>query len=364
MGHTIKAILIPGSVLVSVIMGGGYGTGREVIEYFSQYGQLGGTLGILLSTLVFAVALSLTFDFARRFQVYDYRGFFKALIGPYWIAFEILYLLLFLLVLGVISAAASDILNNEFGLSNTLNLALLLMTVSFLVLLGRDRIENLLTFWCFGMYGVFVWYIVTIVQSSDLNFADFNFPNEISSNWWQGGVLYPFYNLAIAPVLLFATRGIEKASQSWLAGIVAAIMVMLPAMLFHISYRAGSPQVLTESIPNYWMIEAFGSRLLMVVFIVAFLGTLIETAIGLIHGLIERMAMVLTPNHEEAALTKRFRLGVASVAMMCAVGFSHVGIISLIGKGYSIMAIGFAIVYILPLFTLGIYKMYLMPHKS
>ena len=30
--------------------------------------------------------------------MYDYRAFFKALIGRYWIAFEILYSLIFLLV--------------------------------------------------------------------------------------------------------------------------------------------------------------------------------------------------------------------------------------------------------------------------
>ena len=34
--HWVQIYFVPGAVLVSVIMGGGYGTGREVVEYFSQ----------------------------------------------------------------------------------------------------------------------------------------------------------------------------------------------------------------------------------------------------------------------------------------------------------------------------------------
>jgi len=100
MGRWVHVYLVPGAVLVSVIMGGGYGTGREVIEYFTRFGQLGGLLGAGVAAAVFALVLVCTFEFARVFQVYDYRAFFKALIGRYWVAFEVLYSLIFLLRVG------------------------------------------------------------------------------------------------------------------------------------------------------------------------------------------------------------------------------------------------------------------------
>lgn len=40
-----RAYLVPAGVFQSLMIGGGYGTGREVVEYFSRFGFLGGLLG-------------------------------------------------------------------------------------------------------------------------------------------------------------------------------------------------------------------------------------------------------------------------------------------------------------------------------
>jgi uncharacterized membrane protein YkvI len=45
-----KKYLLPGFVFLGVVIAGGYGTGRELVEYFLQYGTLGGILGMLLIT--------------------------------------------------------------------------------------------------------------------------------------------------------------------------------------------------------------------------------------------------------------------------------------------------------------------------
>ncbi|MFC1783941.1 hypothetical protein ACFL02_10250 [Planctomycetota bacterium] len=76
-----RKYLLPGFVFQSVIIGGGYGTGRELVQYFLQYGPLGGLLGMMITTVMWSVFLALTFEFARCFRAYDYRGFFKELLG-------------------------------------------------------------------------------------------------------------------------------------------------------------------------------------------------------------------------------------------------------------------------------------------
>ena len=48
-----KAYVLPGIVFQSVIIAGGYGTGREMVEYFLNYGPVGGLLGmIFISTVI------------------------------------------------------------------------------------------------------------------------------------------------------------------------------------------------------------------------------------------------------------------------------------------------------------------------
>jgi len=65
-----------------VVIAGGYGTGREIIQYFLLYGPLGGLLGMLLiSTVMWSVILAVTFEFSRIFKAYDYRTFFQAAPG-------------------------------------------------------------------------------------------------------------------------------------------------------------------------------------------------------------------------------------------------------------------------------------------
>jgi len=56
---------VPGAVFQSVMVGGGYGTGREIVEYFTSYGFLGGLLGLSIAIACMATILALTFEFAR-----------------------------------------------------------------------------------------------------------------------------------------------------------------------------------------------------------------------------------------------------------------------------------------------------------
>ena len=43
---TFQKYFVPGIVFQSLVIAGGYGTGRELVEFFLQYGTMGGLLGI------------------------------------------------------------------------------------------------------------------------------------------------------------------------------------------------------------------------------------------------------------------------------------------------------------------------------
>ena len=220
MNRIFHVYIVPAAVFISVVMGGGYGTGREVIEFFTRYGLLGGLLGTAAAACVFAVVLACTYEFARVFQVYDYRTFFSRLIGPFWVCFEILYLLLFLLVLGVVSSAAGNMLEQEFAISRYFGMAGVLVLVVALVYFGRAAVEKVLTLWSIGMYLVFGYYFIEILNNGEVDVFQAVGRGSIESGWLQGGVLYAMYNLAIAPVLLFSTRAIQTRREAVLAGII------------------------------------------------------------------------------------------------------------------------------------------------
>ncbi|MCB1695649.1 MAG: hypothetical protein KDI34_05420 [Halioglobus sp.] len=350
-----KVYIVPAAVFISVVMGGGYGTGREVVEFFTRYGLLGGLLGIGVAACVFALVLACTYEFARVFQVYDYRTFFGKLIGPFWICFEILYLLLFLLVLGVVGSAAGNILQEEFGISSLVGMVGVLVLVVALVYFGREAVEKVLTLWSIGMYVVFVLYFLQVMDNGEVDVLAAVKNGAVEVGWLQGGVLYAMYNLAIAPVLLFSTRAIASRREAIGAGICTGVAVMVPAVLFHVSYAVGYPAVLDEPVPNYWMMSQYTTPLLLGIFLVALLGTLVETGAGLVQGLIERIEAVLKPG-EDDTLGHPARAAIAIVALGMGGLLGSLGIVALVAKGYSALSVGFALVYIIPICTLGIVK--------
>lgn len=71
---------------------------------------------MLVTMFVFSIVLMVTYEFSRRFQLFDYRSFRKKLLGPFWPLYEILFVLIMILVISVIGAAAGDILRDTFAL--------------------------------------------------------------------------------------------------------------------------------------------------------------------------------------------------------------------------------------------------------
>ena len=123
MGDFFRRYLLPGFVFEAAVIGGGYATGRELVEFFLPAGPLGGLLGMAVSMLVWSAVLAVSFELARRARTYDYRSFLKLLLGRGWFLFEIAYLLLIVLILAVMGAAAGEIVHNLFGLPKLAGLA-------------------------------------------------------------------------------------------------------------------------------------------------------------------------------------------------------------------------------------------------
>jgi uncharacterized membrane protein YkvI len=102
-----RRFVLPGFALKAVIIGGGYATGRKLAEFFGPSGAWGGLLGMLLAAGLWSVAAAITFAFARATNSLDYRSFFRQLLGRFWFAYEIAFVLLLVIMLAVFGAAAA-----------------------------------------------------------------------------------------------------------------------------------------------------------------------------------------------------------------------------------------------------------------
>ena len=354
LAQTARVYLVPGAVFQSVLIGGGYGTGRENIEFFTQHGGVGGVLAIAVATLSVAVVFALTLALAVRFNAFEYRRFFQTLLGRGWFVFEILAMILFVLVLGVLGAAAGSITRAELGLPPGVGIFVMLVAVVTMTFFGRAIVTTVLTYWSVLLYAIFAVYLISTLTA----FADefqLSTPGG-DTTWWISGFQYSFYNVTAIPVVLYAAIAVRSMRQAVLAGIVGACIGMLPALMLHLSFLTHFPDILGAELPIYAMFERLDITWLKVAYLVILFGTFIETGAGVVQGVIERVDGYWNESRGRS-LSRRAHAAMGGLIMLFAAGAASVGIVDLIASGYGTLAWGFLAVYVLPLLTVGIWKL-------
>lgn len=350
--NALRRYLLPGFVFQSVVIAGGYGTGRELIEFFLSRGPLGGLLAIALSTVLFSLVCTVSFEFARVFRAFEYRSFFQRLLGPGWVVFEGLYIALMMIVLAVIAAAAGSILKETFGLNYLVGVVGIMTLVGCMIFGGNRFIERALTGWSAVLYLVYaVFFVACLASFSPAIRASFT-TGVVEGNWVLSGFEYVGYNLGVLPAVLITIRHARSRRDTLVSGLLAGPIGMVPALLFFIAAAGQYPAIVETTVPTNQLLELLGSRTFQVVFQVMLFGTLVETGAGLIHAVNERIAGRYQEDGRE--LPPRTRV-VASIGLL-AVGavIAQFGLIPLIGAGYRYISYGYLAIFVLPLLTWGI----------
>jgi uncharacterized membrane protein YkvI len=114
------------------------------------------------------------------------------------------------------------------------------------------------------------------------------------------------------------------------------------------------PGIADQTVPANVQLEALGSRGFQIAFQVVLFGTLIETGTGMIHAVNERLAA--TWSERGRPLAKWARPLVAAVCLGIALALTPLGLVDLIARGYGTITWGFVVFYIIPVLTLGVWK--------
>ncbi len=356
MRRFFQRYLLPGFVFQSAVIAGGYGTGRELAEFFLPFGPLGGLLGmVLVSMVIWSAVCAASFEFARAFESYDYRSFFKHLLGRFWFLYEIIYFLQIFLVMAVIAAAAGAILNETFGLPNVVGVAGMMTAVGLLALWGTGAIEKFLAGWSFLLYGVYLVFFAWCFSSFGDAIVEGLTQVPIGSGWAMGGLRYSAYNLALVPALTFCVRHIETRREAVGAGLLAGPIAIMPGVLFFLAMAGQYPSIQAAPVPANVLLEILGSRGFQLTFQIVLFGTLIETGIAMVHGVNERLARRY--EERQATMPRILRPAIAVSLLILGALLARVGIIDLIAQGYGTITWFFLGIYVLPILTLGVWKL-------
>ncbi len=356
MSSWLKAWILPGAVFQTIIVGGGYGTGREVVEFISRFGPAGGIAAAVVIGLLMGLVLGLTFDLALKYQIRDYRSFFKMLLGRFWATYEVVFVISLVLVLAVTGSAAGLVLHDSLGVPVFIGIAIMILVIVVLNYLGRQWVEKTLAVWGLLMSLVLICYAVTTFMGRGDAIATSFAASEIQPRWWVSGVQFFLYNIFVAPAALYATDHIYTRRQAWGAGFVAGFLGVLPAFVFHLTFMAEYPAILEQPLPTYWMLQQLGISALLIVYVVLLFGTIVQTGVGVLQGINERLDYWWRERTGHA-LSPRVHSSVAGLTVILSLLAANIGIVALVAKGYGSLAWFSLGIFVVPVLTLGVRKL-------
>lgn len=369
-------LLLPGIVAHAMITGGGYSTGREIVQYAARFGAPG-WLAVLVVCAGFAVLAALAFEVARLGRAYDYKSWAKLLIGPLWPLFDLLQLVMMLLVLAVMAAAMGSVLRTTLGVPYAAGLFVTFVAVAFLSWKGTHVIERFKTLGTFLLWMVYlVFTLLALTTERTAVAGDVAAPPDGGSTVVLhattlavvvSAIQYVGYNLSAFPPVLFCLHRQTRRSEALWSGLFAGVAMTFPFALTFLALMRfwPDPAVFGAEVPWLAMLEIAGAgrggALWTVLFGFVAGWTLLDTAVGNAHALVDRVEHNLSDlpqrlRPKAGSFTPAQRALFSTAVLGVATVLARFGIIDLVARGYGALSWGFIALLALPLLTVGVVR--------
>jgi uncharacterized membrane protein YkvI len=350
--------LLPGFAFKAVVIGGGYATGRELAEFFLPSGPRGGLLAIFLAMVIWSAVCAVTFCLAYATKSWNYRTFFQNLLGPFWVIFEVCYLLFIILILAVFGAAAGAIGTALLGWPALVGTLSLIACISFVTTYGTASVERLfkwVSIFLYAVYAIFV--VLSFFAFGDRILANLAAPAP-HAGWVLGGFTYAGYNVVGAVIILPVLRHLTSNKNAIIAGVLAGPFAMIPALLFFICMIAYYPQIGSEALPSDFLLKRLNFPAFHYLFQLMIFLALLESGTGCVHAFNERIAEAYAAR-KGGSLSKSARLWITGALLLGSIFLAaRFGLVTLIARGYRGLAYMFLAVFVLPVMTVGVWQLY------
>ncbi|WP_243292052.1 hypothetical protein [Bacillus sp. FJAT-47783] len=332
-----KSIQIAGAY-IGVLVGAGFASGQEILQFFTSFGWLG-VLGTLLATVLFAfLGMNLT-QLGSRLQTTSHKEVIYHICGRY-LGLVVDFIITFFLfgVLVVMIAGAGSIFEQQFGISSLVGSMLMTFLTILTVTLNIQKVISiigLITPLLLVMVVILSGYSFVAMEHSlfevhqiiDTQYA-------AASNWGLGSLLYVSYNIAAAAAMLIVMGGAVKDERSaGLGGILGGIGLGILILLINLGMLAKIDTFTGVDMPMLYLANNL-SPIFSVLMSLILLGMIYNTAVGMLYSFSVRF---VDPSQ------KSFKWLVTifgSVAFLA----SFIGFITLVGTVYPLVGyLGFTL---------------------
>lgn len=335
----LKDTLRIAGVYIGTIIGAGYASGQEILQFFTGYGWWG-ILGTLVTMVMYPLLGYYLIVLGKRLKAQSHKSVIYHICGKYLGAVIDILLAFFLFGVGVIMVAGSgSLFQQQFGIEPAIGYALMTALVILALLLSLRRVLNvisILTPFAFGLVIVLAGYAAITADTTgvDLEAVAATQDQLASPHWLLSAFLHVSFNVTITVSIMAIIGATEKNYQAAKRGAVlggialgAIALIINLAMYFNIGDLVGTdmPMLIlaTEIHPGV------GAAMALVL-----LAMIFNTAVPMLYTFTARFFTVETKNFRIAAV----------IVGLAAFGFGFIGFTELVGTVYPLLGyMGFVI---------------------
>lgn len=231
------------SIYIGTVIGAGFASGQEIIQFFTKYG-IKGFYGILVSSLLFGIIGSVVLARVYQHKIQSYDDFIRPIFGSS--LGKIIKAMISLLLLAgycVMLAGSGALFKEQLGLSKEVGILAMSM-VTFLTFVfsvgGLAFINTLIV--PLLLVGILVTGSMVMMQSGGIlsNAVGASF-DQMTGNWFTASLLYVSYNSISAVVVMASLYPLLKSKGAAVRGGMAgglglgliAIFLLIPTLVLY-----------------------------------------------------------------------------------------------------------------------------------
>ena len=273
------------AVYVGTVVGAGFATGREIVEFFSRFGFIG-LISILMSGYIFIILGSKAMRIAARIQASSYQELNEYLFGKlFGTIINILMLLMLLGVCAVMLAGAGAVFEEQMGLSRDIGI---IITIGLSIVVMIVGIKGLFAVNTFVVPMMIAFSFLLLIISIKLpNFTEQLLYIPYAEDGWKAVVApfsYAALNLTLAQAVLVPVAAEIKDDQTikW-GGILGGAALTVILISSHMTLVM-LPNLEAFEIPMAVIMKTIASSLFWIYVIIIY-GEIFTSVIGNVFGI-------------------------------------------------------------------------------
>ena len=279
---------------IGTVVGAGFATGQEILQFFSRFGVLG-LLGIFLAAALFVFFGYLIMALGRQLHARSHLEVIRYTSGR--VSGKITDVLITFFLFGSFAAMVAGtgaLFQQQLGLPNLLGNLLMGILTAITVLTGVEGVINSISFVVpFLLISVICISAHSILNTPlNLSAAVDMEPNRLIANWFLSSILYVSYNTMLS-VSVLGALGTNARNQKALknGAILGGLGLGLASVLIFLALCGNMSGISKLEIPMIYIAGGI-SPLAQILYAVVLIAEIYTTAVGSLFGFVSRIVAV------------------------------------------------------------------------